>query len=53
MAWVNVLQLFYPIGIIIEFDNFAANPAELFGGTWTRYPDDVPSTGPYKWRRIG
>ena len=33
MAWVNVIDLFYPVGIIIEFVNSTEDPASIFGGT--------------------
>ena len=46
MAWVNVIDLFWPVGSV--FTTYGTyNPAEVFGGTWAK----LNSTEPYTWRR--
>lgn len=47
MAWVNVIDLFYPVGIIIEFVDDTNNPSNIFGGTWVQ----LTTTSPYRWKR--
>lgn len=49
MAWVNIIDLFYPVGIIIEFNSADIKPGDLFGGTWEQIPSN---SSPYKWIRI-
>ena len=33
MAWVNVIDLFYPVGSVYTTYSSTNNPANLFGGT--------------------
>lgn len=47
MAWVNVIDLFYPVGTIIELYDDNNDPASIFGGTWVQ----MTTTTPYRWRR--
>ena len=47
MAWVNIIDLFYPVGTIYTTNDSTNNPADLFGGTWVQ----VSATAPYTWRR--
>jgi len=47
MAWVNVIDLFYPVGTIYEAYDNTNSPASLFGGSWIQ----LTTTSPYRWRR--
>lgn len=47
MAWVNIIDLFYPVGSVYTTYDSTNNPADLFGGTWVQ----VSTTAPYTWRR--
>lgn len=51
MAWVNVIDLFYPVGIVITFDNSTSDPNSIFGGTWVQINDNALPSGYYYWRR--
>ena len=33
MAWVNIIDLMYPVGTIYYANSSTNSPAELFGGT--------------------
>lgn len=47
MAWVNIIDLMYPVGTIYYADNNLNPPAAVFGGTWV-----VLTTSPlYSWKR--
>lgn len=47
MAWVNIIDLFYPVGTIIEFSDSTSDPAAIFGGTWVQ----LTTSSPYRWQR--
>ena len=47
MAWVNVIDLFYPVGTIYYSYDSSASPALLFGGTWVQ----LSAQSPYSWYR--
>jgi len=60
MAWVNVVELIYPVGSVYSSDNTSQSPSDMFGGTWdkagktTTVADgsNSPSTVIYHWRRV-
>ncbi len=47
MAWVNIIDLMYPVGTIYYADNTVNTPASLFGGTWVA----LTTSSPYSWKR--
>lgn len=47
MAWVNIIDLFYPVGSVYTTYDSTNSPADLFGGTWVQ----TKTTAPYTWRR--
>ena len=66
MAWVNVVELIYPVDAVYTTTNVDASPADLFGGSWNRIGSvttisyTVPNTDPaqtapattaYMWQR--
>ena len=47
MAWVNIIDLFYPVGTIYESYDDLNSPADIFGGTWVQ----LTTSTPFRWRR--
>lgn len=58
MAWVNIVELIYPVGAVYTSAD-STSPADLFGGTWEDISDvweDVQATTEndevlYAWKR--
>lgn len=44
MAWINLLDVIYPIGSLY-FSNKATSPASIVGGTWTKIEEAVIRSG--------
>ena len=47
MAWVNIIDLMYPVGTIYTAADDSNPPSSLFGGTWVQ----LTTTSPYTWKR--
>ena len=49
MAWVNIVELIYPVGAVYTSAD-STSPADLFGGSWV----DITAEGAtlYSWKRI-
>lgn len=47
MAWVNIIELVYPVGAVYTSVD-PTSPADLFGGSW----EQISTTSPYSWKRI-
>ena len=44
MAWINLLDVIYPIGSLY-FSNKATSPASIVGGSWTKIEEAVIRSG--------
>lgn len=44
MAWINLLDVIYPIGSLY-FSNEATSPASIVGGSWTKIEEAVIRSG--------
>lgn len=44
MAWINLLDMIYPIGSLY-FSNKATSPASIVGGSWTKIEEAVIRSG--------
>ena len=44
MAWINLLDVIYPIGSLY-FSNEATSPASIVGGSWTRIEEAAIRSG--------
>lgn len=51
MAWVNVIDLFWPVGSIWWTKSASQNPTLLFGGNWNKTSTTINGTVFYYWER--